>query len=227
RDWDGALTPLLRKRLARHVESCGTCQQTRARARQLSAFGIVPLGIPSAEALRRSMSSDDLSEIASRRPADPGVWRPDGFPPLDEEADDRRRRRAWLWIAAALVCAILLIGGVAFVGGGSPARHPEATPVVRRSNPARLRAPRRSRRRVGVSTTTLAANAGTTVPMTAVSPVVTLPSFPSTVAVSGEQLAAPPHRDPIVTVPVTSAPTTVPHTVPPTTTKTTTTTIVF
>jgi hypothetical protein len=78
-----------------------------------------------------------------------------------------------------------------------------------------------------VSTTTLAANAGTTVPMTAVSPVVTLPSFPSTVAVSGEQLAAPPHRVPIVTVPVTSAPTTVPHTVPPTTTKTTTTTIVF
>ena len=28
-DWDGSLTPLLRKRLARHMKRCGTCSETR------------------------------------------------------------------------------------------------------------------------------------------------------------------------------------------------------
>jgi RNA polymerase sigma factor (sigma-70 family) len=227
RDWDGALTPLLRKRLARHVEGCGNCQTTRARARQLSALGIVPLGIPSAEALRRSMSSDDLIEIASRRPPDPAVWLPDGFPPLDEEADDRRRRRAWLLIAAALVAAILLIGSVAMVGTGSSEHRRDSVPAADRRGQPKKSAAKRSQRRGAMTTTTESSRVTTTATTMPASPTPTLPAPPPTVAVSGEVLA-PPHRDPVVTtVPVTIPATTVPHTVAPTTVKPTTSTVPF
>jgi RNA polymerase sigma factor (sigma-70 family) len=226
-NWDGALTPLVRKRVARHVEVCATCQQTRARARQLSVLGIVPLGIPSAEALRRAISSDDLVEIASRRPPDQERWLPDGFPPRDDENEKRRRRRAWLWMAAALVCAILSIGGVAVVGTGRPDRHRNATPAaVRRSPQPRKAVTNRTKRRSSVATTTVAP----TVPTPTASVPAPLPPTPTTVAVSGEVLTPPPPPgDPVpTTAPVRHPPTTVPRTVPPTTAKsTTTTTIVF
>src|SRR5262249_47295787 len=41
--WDGTLTPLLRKRLARHVDDCVSCRVTRSRLVQLSALAAAPL----------------------------------------------------------------------------------------------------------------------------------------------------------------------------------------
>ena len=46
-DWNGNLSPLLRKRLGRHVDDCETCQSTRVRALASSAIaGIVPHSPP-------------------------------------------------------------------------------------------------------------------------------------------------------------------------------------
>ncbi|HWS45734.1 MAG TPA: sigma-70 family RNA polymerase sigma factor, partial [Acidimicrobiia bacterium] len=100
--WDDTLTPLLRKRLARHVERCATCHATHARARRLPALAAASLfEAARAEAWPRPAPADIL-DIAARRPAPAARWRADGFPP----ADRRRRRR---WRLAALGLAVLLL----------------------------------------------------------------------------------------------------------------------
>src|SRR5204863_6410737 len=40
--WDGTLTPLLRQRLARHVQACPSCRETPLRANPLAVFAAAP-----------------------------------------------------------------------------------------------------------------------------------------------------------------------------------------
>lgn len=62
-DWDGTLSPLLRKRVARHIDSCQVC--TRQRSRLVSPLALlsgVPL-LPAPQELRRRVLAD--VELAS------------------------------------------------------------------------------------------------------------------------------------------------------------------
>lgn len=106
--WNGTLTPLLRKRLARHVERCDVCGETRRTRLSPVAllagvpFVLAPPGLR--EQLLRDVShSEPLADRA-------GPWRPDGFPvPLDH----RRRSVQWRWSAAAVaVLAVLVTAGL-------------------------------------------------------------------------------------------------------------------
>lgn len=42
RGWDGEFTVLIRKRVARHIEQCETCERTRRKAAPLALFGAAP-----------------------------------------------------------------------------------------------------------------------------------------------------------------------------------------
>lgn len=43
RDWDGEFSVLIRKRVARHVESCETCEKTKGKVAPLALFGAAPV----------------------------------------------------------------------------------------------------------------------------------------------------------------------------------------
>lgn len=101
--WDGTFSPLWRKRVARHVEHCETCEDTRRRV--LPLYGATPaLAAPAAlrgpvlDAMRRA-----------RATGAPRAWRADGFPPPLEARPGRRRGRA----VAASAVALLVVGGAA------------------------------------------------------------------------------------------------------------------
>ncbi len=121
-DWDGRLTPLLRKRLVRHLERCATCgEQRRLRISGAALLAGVPfLIVP--PALRRRVLRDggELRPVADWQAltARAGPWRPDGFPrPFGE----RRRRMIGLWaVAAAVAVVVLLVLGLVMLPGPTP-----------------------------------------------------------------------------------------------------------
>ncbi|MEY3619407.1 MAG: hypothetical protein RL726_2105, partial [Actinomycetota bacterium] len=43
RDWDGEFSVLIRKRVARHIESCETCERTKGKVAPLALFGAAPV----------------------------------------------------------------------------------------------------------------------------------------------------------------------------------------
>jgi RNA polymerase sigma factor (sigma-70 family) len=125
-DWEGRLTPLLRKRLVRHVERCPICGEQRKL--KVSA-GALLAGVPflfAPAALRRRVLRDaaDLQLVASwaALAERAGPWRPDGFP---VSASAHRRRMIVVWSSAAGVAAIvLLVVGLLVLPG------PAAKPVA-------------------------------------------------------------------------------------------------
>jgi RNA polymerase sigma factor (sigma-70 family) len=154
--WDGVLTPLLRKRLARHVEACSSCRATRLRANPLSVFAAAPLVRPSrADALgstARVFEVGDLLEIAARRPETHERWQRNGFPPpLDAR---KRRRRSVLVAVAGLSVGIALIPLAPAFGRGQPARHRGAVEVEVGVGVAKPRLRADGRRTTRATTTT-------------------------------------------------------------------------
>jgi RNA polymerase sigma factor (sigma-70 family) len=82
--WDGALTQLLRARLARHFDSCETCRRTRACTVPLSALEVhedALLEPPRMTPWHDSMTPDELRLVAQRLPRRAEHWQADGFPP--------------------------------------------------------------------------------------------------------------------------------------------------
>ena len=58
-DWDGRFSVLMRKRIARHIESCPTCQEERRRLVSPAALlGAVPVFIPAPDWLKDSTLSE-------------------------------------------------------------------------------------------------------------------------------------------------------------------------
>ncbi len=110
--WDGAFTPLLRKRVSRHLEKCAICGARRAHEVSAEAlFAAIPFALLPI-ALRRKVldSSADLQRVSHHgRIAAP--YQRDGFPvPLDQAG---KRSKAAAWLAGAAVMALLVGGGVA------------------------------------------------------------------------------------------------------------------
>ena len=108
RAWDGRMTPLLRKRIARHIENCQTCGENKRRrvnAKQLLA--LIPLLVAGGEVGERVAQQQENPELVSYRRGlaeRAGPFRRDGFP----VSQVRRYRPPYITIAAVSVLIIAL-----------------------------------------------------------------------------------------------------------------------
>ncbi|HEY1620890.1 MAG TPA: zf-HC2 domain-containing protein, partial [Streptosporangiaceae bacterium] len=121
--WDGELTPLLRKRVSRHIENCEACGARKRRELSPAAlFSVLPVAIlpPGLRHQVLRLVSDVSADAASYRVqvssrAEP--FGPSGFPvqlsPMRPSGRGNRRLRFQLLAAAAAL--LLLCGGAAFV----------------------------------------------------------------------------------------------------------------
>ncbi|WP_207844179.1 RNA polymerase sigma factor [Williamsia soli] len=121
-NWDGAYTPLWRKRIAKHVQSCPTCTDERKRrfhpAALLALFPLLalPLGLRA-----RTISDAEPALVAYAQTADSGhdrSWsgsptRIAGQAAWDYPAADRTVRRGWLWGGAACVAVVIAVAAIA------------------------------------------------------------------------------------------------------------------
>lgn len=99
------MSPLARKRLARHVDNCELCHREQARRLRPEVL----LAAPPMLAAPRELRARLLSSLQARRPAPGGqVWDRHGFP---WPALERARR----WPAAVLAAAVLLLIGGTFL----------------------------------------------------------------------------------------------------------------
>ncbi len=109
--WDGRLDPLVRKRVARHIDGCEICTDRRLTlASPLALLGAVPLVPAPAELRDRVLGQVELvSHVGPRH----GRPRNDGFPP---PLDPRPYRRPPLIGAAAVVAVALVVLAALAIG---------------------------------------------------------------------------------------------------------------
>jgi RNA polymerase sigma factor (sigma-70 family) len=108
--WDGRFTPLLRKRVARHVDGCEICSERRRTAvSPLALLALAPL-VPAPSLLKGRV----ISSIRDVDVIDPPhvPFTKEGFAALGPTEDRSRPKAAWLLGVAAV---LLLLGGV-FLG---------------------------------------------------------------------------------------------------------------
>jgi RNA polymerase sigma factor (sigma-70 family) len=202
--WDGRLTPLLRKRLARHVDRCDVCGETRKhRLNPVALLGGVPLLI-APPALRERVVRDGgdtrlvahTAALAERA----GTWRSDGFP---RPVADRRRLARWP-AAAAAVLALLVVAGALLRPGSEPLAE-VALPVTATT--------------AGTTTAGTAPAVGAPVDPTTASAAAGTTTAPTTTPVAAPPAPAPtPAAMPTGTRTVPTTPPTRPPTTPPVTT---------
>jgi RNA polymerase sigma factor (sigma-70 family) len=115
--WDGRFTALMRKRIARHIESCPTCEQQRRRlVNPVALLGAAPVFIPAPAWLReRTLNRIDLVAHTATLPSVPGGSAAGGpalggDTPTAGAADARVRRTRRLVLGALLL--VLLIGAL-------------------------------------------------------------------------------------------------------------------
>lgn len=116
--WDGKFSPLLRKRVARHVDGCDICSHKRSTvASPLALLAVVPVTPAPAMLKGRVIASVRNWEVHDG----PTVkWTRDGFAAADV-GGSRRPLPAGAWMATA-VAVVLLLGGLflATRGDGGP-----------------------------------------------------------------------------------------------------------
>jgi RNA polymerase sigma factor (sigma-70 family) len=195
-DWDGRLTPLLRKRVARHLDRCAVCgEQRRLRVSATALLAGVPfLAAPFALRQRVLRDAGDLRLVADWEAlaARAGPYRPDGFPrPLPGH---RRRALGWWSGAAAVAAVVLLMLGLFVLPGPTP------TPVAGQALPPTSGAPGAAESPTGAATPTPTPTPTPAVLMTTSRPRATAAPAPTTPAIG-----TPP---PGTTVPTTPAPVT-------------------
>ena len=117
--WDGHFTILIRKRIARHIESCPTCDKERHRLVSPAALlGAAPALIPAPAWLRERTLSDIrlvcLDTPINGETADAESLVVGQAPPIpaDDDAREHHRSRA-LMLLAALSAALIMSLGVA------------------------------------------------------------------------------------------------------------------
>ena len=125
-DWDGEFTPLVRKRVARHVDGCRVCSVRRA---ALASPAALLAGVPAfaAPALLRDRVLADtrlVSALASRSGGSGGGGGGPGTP-----GPGRRDRRPWV-VVAAMVTVLLAVGGAVGVAVERNDRASERTDTV-------------------------------------------------------------------------------------------------
>ncbi|MEQ1786446.1 MAG: sigma-70 family RNA polymerase sigma factor [Acidimicrobiales bacterium] len=109
--WDGTFSPLLRKRVARHVDGCEVCRERRAAVvSPMALLAAAPL-VPAPTMLRRRI----LDGIEAGAAPQPISFTKDGF-----AAAPRRPvapRPVW-WLVAAMVVVAGVVGTLLAIGGG-------------------------------------------------------------------------------------------------------------
>lgn len=115
--WDGGMTVLLRKRVARHIEQCPTCAERKRRdVNAMALLATTPI-LAAPLALRDSVLSDATSLVSANREIAEraGKFDGDGFPPTAAA----HRAGGWMLpVAAALIGAAIVLGGLSYVVGG-------------------------------------------------------------------------------------------------------------
>ena len=103
--WDGDFTVLLRKRVARHIETCSTCERTRRRFAPLALVGAAPAFAAPIELRDRIIAQLDLlhpSSVATEGVSPSTEFSSsNGFPLLEQAARSTRRLAMVLGGAAA------------------------------------------------------------------------------------------------------------------------------
>ena len=130
RDWDGQFSVLIRKRVARHVESCPTCENTKGKVAPLALFGAAP--VFAAPLGLRERVLEATAKVAVSGASGAGAsgrirWRKsDGFPGAARIA----RHAAW-W-GSASVALVVTVGSIAIVASDddSPKVADGAVPVT-------------------------------------------------------------------------------------------------
>ena len=109
--WDGTYSPVIRKRVARHVDGCETCSdRRRTLVSPLSLLSAAP-ALAAPAAVRRRVLDDVQLASASGSPMAGG----DGFPP---PLYPRRWSRRPVAAVAAAVVTLLFVAGALLAGGG-------------------------------------------------------------------------------------------------------------
>jgi RNA polymerase sigma factor (sigma-70 family) len=106
--WDGHFNVLMRKRIARHIESCPTCDEERGRLVSPTALlGATPIFIPAPEWLRdRTLGEVQLISME-------GELETVGSSHTDDDGG-RRRTRGWMLAVALLVAALGAVLGLSY-----------------------------------------------------------------------------------------------------------------
>jgi RNA polymerase sigma factor (sigma-70 family) len=125
-DWDGVLTPLLRKRIGKHLERCEICgEQRRRRVSAVALLSGLPL-LAAPPMLRDRVMRDAgdmrLVSMWEALAAQSGPYRPDGFPlPFGR---DRKRKMMIGYAAAGIAVLLALAVGTAVVLPAGGAKTP-------------------------------------------------------------------------------------------------------
>lgn len=139
KDWDGTFSPLIRKRVARHIDGCEVCETRRKlMVSPLALLAGVPAFAAPAALRDRVLDDERLVAFYVDQPV------PAGVPAGGGESDGSGRRRALIAIAAVL---LLLVGvgltAVAWPRGeddlvavDTPASAASSTPAAPSSSPA-------------------------------------------------------------------------------------------
>lgn len=117
RDWDGRFSVIIRKRVARHIDSCETCEETKGKVAPLALFGAAPV-------LAAPLGLRDKVLSATGNIAIPGTGtNPANLPRLRLRARDgfpraTRLTRRFLWMSTS-VAVLVAAGSLVMVAGSS------------------------------------------------------------------------------------------------------------
>lgn len=214
RGWDGEFSVLIRKRVARHIDRCDTCERSRRKVAPLALFGAAP-------AFAAPTDLRDRVLAATGHGAEPsyGFGAPGGFP-----AALRHARRLGLWIVISTL-ALLFVGGTTvwvLAAGDDTMSMGDGSTTTVGGTATTLAGPITVADTAGDATTTTSGTSTTSSPPSTSSTSTT--STTSTTTTVPVVVTLPPTT---TAPPTTAAPTTTttaPTTTPTTTTTTTTTT---
>jgi RNA polymerase sigma factor (sigma-70 family) len=139
--WDGEFTVLLRKRVARHIEECSTCERTRRKVLPLALVGSAP-AFAAPIGLRDRIMEQVLAMSSGQAPGGDaaGVDPSNGFPVLEGVTTAGRRLAVILGGIAATTLVVL--GGLTIGRGDpvtdvtSPVEDPAPTTITEAAGPA-------------------------------------------------------------------------------------------
>lgn len=119
-NWDGQFTVLMRKRVARHIDSCAVCEERRASMVTPAALlGSTPLLIPAPAWLREATLSHAAGAVPS--PGTDSWWPPNDFDVSDlpDKATPPDQRPGYLrrHMGAVIGVAVIIVGGGAALAG--------------------------------------------------------------------------------------------------------------
>ena len=211
--WDGEFTVLIRKRVARHVDGCETCEGTRRKVAPLALFGAAPAFAAPADLRDRVLAAAGHGVEPSY-----GFGAPGGFPTALRHA-----RRIGFWIVLSTL-ALLFVGGTAAwvlaagddnlaIGDGSPTTTAAVSPAGTGATATT----------VGTISDATSTTSATTAPSTSTSTSTTSTTSSSTTSTTTSTPTSTTTSVPIVVTLPSTTTTTSPTTTPTTTTTATTT----